>query len=461
MQQRMANSLEALDRNLPRNPSVEILPIGKIKLSPLKAQPEPENIRRLKTEIVKRWPMTNLLDMLKETDFRSSFTDHFRSVASREAMDRDTLQKRLLLCLYSLGTNLGIHRVGSGDLGEKYRDLLYVKHRFLQKDQLRAATAHVVNEIFQARQPHIWGDATTTCASDSKHFGAWNQNLMTEWHVRYGGRGIMIYWHVERNAACIYSQLRRCSSSEVAAMIEGVLRHCAEMEVEKQYVDSHGQSHVAFAFCHLLGFKLLPRFKSIRSRKLYRPFAGHPEAYPRLQKILTRPINWELIRQQYDEMVKYATALRLGTAEAEAILRRFTKNNRHHPTYQALFELGRAEKTMFLCDYLRMEELRREIHEALNVIELWNGVNDFVFCGKGREFATNRREEQELAMLSLHLIQNCLVYINTLMIQRVLSDPEWEGRMTPEDLRALSPLLYAHVNPYGNFILDMNERLEI
>jgi TnpA family transposase len=58
---------------------------------------------------------------------------------------------------------------------------------------------------------------------------------MTEWHIRYGGRGVMIYWHVEKNSACIYSQLKTCSSSEVAAMIEGVLRHCTEMKVEKNY----------------------------------------------------------------------------------------------------------------------------------------------------------------------------------------------------------------------------------
>src|SRR4051812_3258493 len=71
----------------------------------------------------------------------------------------------------------------------------------------------------------------------------------------------MIYWHVERHSTCIYSQLKTPSSSEVAAMIEGVLRHCTEMEVQKAYVDSHGQSDVAFAFCHLLGFHLLPRLK--------------------------------------------------------------------------------------------------------------------------------------------------------------------------------------------------------
>jgi hypothetical protein len=113
-------------------------------------------------------------------------------------------------------------------------------------------------------------------------------------------------------------------------------------------VDSHGQSEVAFAFCRLLGFLLLPRLKNIGRQRLYRPLAGQPDAYPRLLHVLSRPIDWELIRQQYDEMVKYATALRLGTAETEAILRRFTRNNLQHPTYRALAELGKAVKTIFL-----------------------------------------------------------------------------------------------------------------
>ena len=119
------------------------------------------------------------------------------------------------------------------------------------------------NGTLHARNPAIWGDGTTACASDSKHFGAWDQNLTTQWHVRYGGRGIMIYWHVERKSLCIHSQLKSPSSSEVASMIEGVVHHCTEMEVDRQYVDSHGQSTVAFAFCRLLGFQLLPRLKAI------------------------------------------------------------------------------------------------------------------------------------------------------------------------------------------------------
>ncbi len=81
--------------------------------------------------------------------------------------------------------------------------------------------------------------------------------------------------------------------------------------------------------------------------------------------------DFSLIAQQYDEMVKYATAMRLGTADAEAILRRFTRSDMQHPTYAALAELGKVRKTIFLCNYLHIEELRREVHEALNVIENW------------------------------------------------------------------------------------------
>jgi len=205
----------------------------------------------------------------------------------------------------------------------------------------------------------------------------------------------------------------------------------------------------------------MPRMKNIYSQKLYRPETGKPEAYPNLQKILTRPINWDLIRQQYDEMVKFATALRLGTAQTGDILRRFRRNNLTHPTYQALAELGKAIKTIFLCDYLSSRELRQEIQGGLNTVENWNSANSFIYYGKSGEFRTNLLAEQEISMLALHLLQISLVYINTLMLQRVLGEKDWLALMQPEDMRGLSPLIYNHVNPYGLFQLDLSKRLAI
>jgi hypothetical protein len=113
---------------------------------------------------------------------------------------------------------------------------------------------------------------------------------------------------------CRSHMCRRVAAStrrlEVAAMIEGVRRHCTEMEVQKAYVDSHGQSDVAFAFCHLL--HLLPRLKRILAKRLYRSVAGAADAYPGMRPVLSRPIDWDLI----NEIVKFATSLRLGTAAA-------------------------------------------------------------------------------------------------------------------------------------------------
>jgi hypothetical protein len=47
------------------------------------------------------------------------------------------------------------------------------------------------------------------------------------------------------------------------------------------------------------------------------------------------------------------------------------------------------------------------------------------------------------------------------MIQEILTEPAWMDRMTAEDFRALSPLVYSHMNPYGTFDLDMATRLPL
>src|SRR6516165_2042976 len=132
------------------------------------------------------------------------------------------------------------------------------------------------------------------------------------------------------------------------------------MDVERPYVASHGQSAVAVAVCHVLGFQLLPRLQASHKQRLYRPAAGYPEAYPHLQPILRRPLNWHLIAPESDNLIKYRIALRLGTADTDAILRRFTRHNVQQPTSTALLALGQARRTLFLCRYLRRRELRRE-----------------------------------------------------------------------------------------------------
>jgi Tn3 transposase DDE domain-containing protein len=108
---------------------------------------------------LRRWPMTGLLDILKETDLRIRFTDAFSTAAAREATDREEVRRRLLLCLYGLGTNAGLTRLAVGDHGFSHKELLHTRRRYVDAESLRDATRRVVNATLAVRDPALWGEA--------------------------------------------------------------------------------------------------------------------------------------------------------------------------------------------------------------------------------------------------------------------------------------------------------------
>ncbi|MEE9147348.1 MAG: DUF4158 domain-containing protein, partial [Candidatus Tectomicrobia bacterium] len=147
LQYQMQQALQTLDAGMPHNPSVKILqrPQSWIQVAKMERRPDPPNLAGLKAEITRRWPLTGLLDVLKETDLRVGFTQHFTGTGIRSALDDETLQRRLLLCLFGLGSNAGLKRVCATPPGEQYHDLLYVRRRYLHPDALRNAITEVVN----------------------------------------------------------------------------------------------------------------------------------------------------------------------------------------------------------------------------------------------------------------------------------------------------------------------------
>ena len=459
LQEEMRAELAALDAALPL-PWLEIKQRpgnqGAIRLTPLDALPEPPGLGHLKKVITRQWGTVPLIDILKEAVLRSACRSTISSMTG-DAVGGQLLE-RLLLVLYAYGTNAGIRAVAAGDHGHREEQLYYARRRYLTPDLVRAMAIDIADATFAARARAVWGTGSSAVASDSTHFGAFDQNIFAEWHSRYGGRGVLIYWHVERKSMVIHSQVINCTASEVAAMIEGAMHHGTSMDVEANYTDTHGQSVIGFGLTRLLGFDLLPRIKAVNRVRLYRPRPG--DSYPRLAPAMVgRPIRWDLIADQYDEMVKYATAIRTRSAQTAALLRRFQSANAMHPTYQAMLEVGRAQRTLFVARYLRDRDLQREINAGLNVAESWNAGNSVIYFGKGGDIPANRRDEQELSVLCLRALQGAVVYLNTLMIQDVLD--EGLAELNPDDLRGLTPLFWSNIAPYGEVRLNMSSRLAL
>ncbi|MCL7380340.1 transposase [Streptomyces sp. 35G-GA-8] len=98
---------------------------------------------------------------------------------------------------------------------------------------------------------------------------------------------------------------------------------------------------------------------------------------------------------------------------------------------------------------------------VLSNMESSNGANSVIAYGKGGEIASNRHDAQEMFVLCLRILQSALVYVNTLMLQDILGEPEWADLLTPTDRRGLTPPSWSHVRPYGEVNVDMGARLDL
>ena len=79
------------------------------------------------------------------------------------------------------------------------------------------------------------------------------------------------------------------------------------------------------------------------------------------------------------------------------------------------------------------------------IADATNRVRATDIWGNGNELVSNRRDDQEISVLSLHLLQASMVYVNTLMIQDGLADQAWRKKMTARDMAALNPLPHSHI----------------
>jgi hypothetical protein len=281
----------------------------------LESLPEPTGLEGLKAEVVQRYGMIDLLDVLKEADHLTDLTTDFSSVATRETIPREVLRRRLLLVLFSLGTNMGIRRiVATGEHGESEAALRHVRRHFVTRDNLRRAIARLVNATLTARDPGWWG-AGTACAPDFQ--ALWGLGFQPAHGVacpRWRSRGdnLLAPRAQERlHPLAVEELLGQRGGGDAGGTPSPLHRRRDRGQLRGQ---PRGQPN-RVRLHPPARFRLLPRLKNIGAIQLYRP--DDEASYPGLEAVLRRPARRAEVSKLIDQPLDPEQRLTACKAELE------------------------------------------------------------------------------------------------------------------------------------------------
>lgn len=407
-----------------------------------------------------------MLDVLGDTMRWLNWGQFFGPLSGHESKLEDA-ERRQILTTFAYGTGLGPTQVAKSVTGVSDRQIAFLNQRHVTTEKLEVTICEVINAYNRFWLPKLWGDAKRAGADGTK-WDLYENNLLSERHIRYGGYGGIAYYHVSDNYIALFSHFIPCGVWEAIYILDGLTKNKSDIQPDTLHGDTQAQSTPVFGLAYLLGIKLMPRIRNWKDLKCYKP---SPEAiYSHIADLFAKDnINWELIARHLPDMLQVALSIKAGRIAPSTILRKLGTASRKNKLYYAFRELGRVVRTCFLLEYVNSEELRRLIQGATNRCESFNKFAQWVY------FATdliqeNVRDEQLKIIKYNHLIANLLIFHNCKSMTQALKELQDEDGMvlTPEILRALSPYRQ-HPSRFGMYELrdreagpiDYDVRLEL
>lgn len=442
-----------VDLGYPNNTSVVISEEGEPVLKRPAANVETASLKNLEALISERMPERNLIDILRNVDYWTNFTRHFGPLSGSDPkLERAT--ERYLLTTFTYGCNLGAAQAARHMRGVvTSRMLTFVNQRHINLKGLNAALVDIINRYNVMPLTKFWGDGTTAAADGTK-YDLYEQNLLSEYHIRYGGYGGIAYHHVADSYIALFSHFIPCGTWEAVYIIEGLLKNKSDIQPSIIHADTQGQSTPVFALSYLLGIQLMPRIRNWQDLVFYRP--EKETVYQHIDSLFKGVINWELIATHWSDLLRVVISIKEGKVSSDMLLRKLGNYSRKNKLYQAFRELGRVIRTIFLLQFISDKKLRQQITAMTNKVEAYNGFSKwFCFGGEG-VIASNNPEQQEKTIKYGDLVANAVIFHNVVDLTEVLLELRKEGFLCErEDLAALSPYLTRHIKRFGDYLIDL------
>lgn len=441
-----------VDRSFPENEYASIIN-GEIFVKKIPRKKTPEGLYQLESLIAERIEPVSILDILAYTQKWLHWDKAFGPLSGHDTK-LDNPSKSNIYTTFCYGCGLGPTQSERSIKEVSRRHLSWINQRHVTEEKLNEANVAIINEYKMFDLIKLWGTGKSASADGTK-WDLYEQNLLSEYHIRYGGYGGIGYYHVSDTYIALFSNFIPCGVHEGTHILD-IFKEDMDMKPDTLHGDTHAQSEVVFGLAYLLGIKLMPRIKNWKRLTFYHP--NRAEKYPHINDIFTNDCDLDLIAKHLPDMFRVALSVKEGRITASAILRRLGTFSRKNKLYQAVRELGRLVRTGFLLKYLGDNELRELIQAATCKSESYNWFTKWASFGNQGISTENNRDEQRKMIKYNHLVANCVCFYNVAAINQVLIELTNEGVPFNKDaLSAISPYITRHINRFGEYTLDLEK----
>ena len=448
---KLEKTAAAVDAGYPANADLR-LEGGRPVLARRKGTERRPSALTLEARILDRLPERGLLDILARTAHLTGWHRHFGPPSGSDPKIGDTMG-RYVVTAFAYGGNLGPTEVARHMRGVSAHDIYTAGNKHADASKIHRASADVIDAFAKLDVASMWGDGRTA-AADGSQIDTWEDNLLAESHIRYGGFGGLAYRLVSDTYVALFSRFIPCGVWEAVYLLDLLLYNDSAIRPESVHADTQGQSLPVFGLAALLGFELLPRIRNWHDLIFYRP---DPRArYRHIDSLFGDDvIDWDLLVKHWPDLLRTGISIREGRLSSVTLLRRLGNHSRRNRLYKALRELGRVVRTVTLLRYLSEPTLREHITAVTNRTESFHNYATWLMIG-GRLIGHNDPDYQERVVKFNELVANAAIYSTALDLTDAANALAAEGHpVDTDDLATITPYITRTIRRFGNWVLDL------
>ena len=434
-----------------KHPSLTITNLDKLE--------EPPSLALLSRQVNELLPKVDLTELLLEIHSHTGFADEFTHVSESNAR-ADDLPVSICAVLLAEACNIGLEPLIKHHVPALTRHRLnWVKQNYLRAETLIRANARLVDHQATLSLAKKWGGGEVASA-DGLRFVTPIRTVSSGPNRKYFGssRGITWYNFVSDQYSGFHGIVIPGTMRDSIFVLEGLLEQQTGLNPTEIMTDTSGASDMVFGLFWLLGYQFSPRLADAGEAVFWR--MAKDENYGVLNEVARGCISPRRIEQHWDDMMRIAGSLKLGTVSASELIRTLLKSERPSSLAQAIIEVGRINKTLYLLHYIDDEDYRRRILTQLNRGEGRHSVARVICHGQHGEIRKRYREGQEDQLGALGLVTNTVVLWNTIYMQAALDHLRQKSfELREEDEARLSPLGHGHVNILGHYSFILAENI--